>query len=375
MAEPSKGKLITIAIHTYEKAIILKALLEKEGIETTLNNVNLNKPEISSGVRVRIYEKDLPLALKLIEQSTTSTEPITPNKSKKNTPKILIPIDFSEYSIKACNIGFDFANKLDAKVVLLHSYLGINFAGSLPYNSDGYGSEIVNIQEDKELDRVSQLKMKNFVTKLKEDMRSGLIPRAEFKSLITEGVPEDAIIEEAKQMKALLVVMGTRGKDKKEAELIGSVTAEVLDSGKFPVFTVPENISINNINDIKNVVFFSNLCQQDLISFDIFARLFNKESLHVNIVPILDKKSQKVDERNRALLEYSEEHYPNFTFSIKTFPDDKFIKDFDNYIQAEKIDLIIIPNKKRNIFARLFNPSIAHKMLFHSDTPMLVVPV
>ena len=35
----------------------------------------------------------------------------------------------------------------------------------------------------------------------------------------------------------------------------------------------------------------------------------------------------------------------------------------------------IIPNKKKNIFARLFNPSVAHKILFLTDTPMLVVPV
>ena len=36
---------------------------------------------------------------------------------------------------------------------------------------------------------------------------------------------------------------------------------------------------------------------------------------------------------------------------------------------------IIIPNRKRNIFARLFNPSLAHKMLFLSDTPLLVIPI
>jgi Universal stress protein UspA and related nucleotide-binding proteins len=38
------------------------------------------------------------------------------------------------------------------------------------------------------------------------------------------------------------------------------------------------------------------------------------------------------------------------------------------------IDMLVIGNRKRNIFARLFNPSMAHKMLFHSDTPLLVIP-
>ncbi len=34
-------RLITIAIHTYEKALTLKSILEREGIYVELNNVNL----------------------------------------------------------------------------------------------------------------------------------------------------------------------------------------------------------------------------------------------------------------------------------------------------------------------------------------------
>lgn len=375
---PNKGKLITLAIHTYERAQSLKDLLEREGIDTVIHNVNLSKPEISSGVRVRIYEGDLPLALKIIEQQDIITQPhkvLSHKKNSKDTPHILIPIDFSEYSLKACAIGFDFANKLGAKVVLFHSYVSMNFSGGLPFSSESYSSDIVDMEDNKELDKISQSKMRAFCNKIRSEINDGTLPAADFKSTITEGVPEDAIIEQAKQIHAILIVMGTRGKDKKEAELIGSVTAEVLDAGKFPVFTVPENITINNIYNIKKVIFFSNMSQQDLISFDTFVRLFSRHSLYVTIVPIFEKKPQKVDERNKALLDYSTEHYPNFEFSIKTFKDEKFIKDFDKYIQEENIDLIIIPNKKRNIFARLFSPSIAHKMLFHSDTPMLVVPV
>ena len=53
-------KLVTLAIHSYEKAQILKSLLETEGIEAYLHNVNQIQPVISAGVRVRIKETDLP---------------------------------------------------------------------------------------------------------------------------------------------------------------------------------------------------------------------------------------------------------------------------------------------------------------------------
>ena len=46
-----KDRLITLAIHTYPKALILKGVLESQGIAVVIQNVNLLKPVISPGVR------------------------------------------------------------------------------------------------------------------------------------------------------------------------------------------------------------------------------------------------------------------------------------------------------------------------------------
>ena len=53
-----EDKLVTLAILTYAKAQILKNVLENEGIETYIHNVNQIQPVVSSGVRVRIKESD-----------------------------------------------------------------------------------------------------------------------------------------------------------------------------------------------------------------------------------------------------------------------------------------------------------------------------
>ena len=62
-----EDKLVTLAILTYAKAQILKTVLESEGIEASIHNVNLIQPVVSSGVRVRIKESDLTKALQLIK--------------------------------------------------------------------------------------------------------------------------------------------------------------------------------------------------------------------------------------------------------------------------------------------------------------------
>lgn len=117
-----EDKLITLAILTYAKAQILKNVLENEGIEAYIHNVNLIQPVISSGVRLRIKESDLPHALQIIESSAWLSEDIIKGKESssernKEKRKVLIPIDFSNYSLKACQFGFSFANAINSEVV------------------------------------------------------------------------------------------------------------------------------------------------------------------------------------------------------------------------------------------------------------------
>ena len=130
-----EDKLVTLAILTYAKAQILKNVLENEGIETYIHNVNQIQPVVSSGVRVRIKESDLPHALKITESSAWLSEEVVGKSPKleKVSNKVLIPVDFSNYSLKACEFGFNFAQNIGAEVVLLHVYFTPIYATSLPY--------------------------------------------------------------------------------------------------------------------------------------------------------------------------------------------------------------------------------------------------
>ena len=76
-----EDKLVTLAIHTFEKAQILKTMLETEGIEVYIHNVNQIQPVVSAGVRVRIKESDLPHAC--VSSKTVNGLTRMPNKRKK----------------------------------------------------------------------------------------------------------------------------------------------------------------------------------------------------------------------------------------------------------------------------------------------------
>ncbi|MDE6333759.1 MAG: universal stress protein, partial [Muribaculaceae bacterium] len=124
-------RLITLAIHTYDRALAVRMLLEAEGIPVTLQNVNLEQPEVSSGVRVRIPEQDLPLALRIVENpeifSGTIAHAVTPTSHRC----VLVPIDFSEYSFNAAKVAVKLASARKADIVFLHSYIDPRLSGSV----------------------------------------------------------------------------------------------------------------------------------------------------------------------------------------------------------------------------------------------------
>ena len=117
-----EDKLVTLAIHTFEKAQILKTILETEGIEVYIHNVNQIQPVVSAGVRVRIKESDLPHALRIIEDNKWFEEPKEEEAKVNAVKKVLIPIDFSDYSAKACELGINYAHAVGAEVMIMHAY-------------------------------------------------------------------------------------------------------------------------------------------------------------------------------------------------------------------------------------------------------------
>lgn len=74
-----------------------------------------------------------------------------------------------------------------------------------------------------------------------------------------------------------------------------------------------------------------------------------------------------------GIKDYFQKQYPGLEIHYDVVMNDNLLKGLDKYIKDNQIDIITLTSYKRNIFARLFNPSIARKMIFHSDTPLLVI--
>lgn len=370
-----ENKLVTLAIHTNEKAQILKKVLESENIEVHIDNVD-EEDTISPGVRIRIRSTDLPKALNVVEnRHLFRYDDEETKRTDDGRPRILVPVDFSDYSLKACRIAFNLARDINAKVKILHVYFNPYYPTALPM-AEAFAYQG---KEEKEFQNVI-VRVRENIQKLcntiDTEIAAGNFPAVNYSYVLKEGLPEEEIVAFTKHYQPALIVMGTRGKDQKDADLIGSVTAEVIEMSRIPLMAIPEHTPFSDMNDVKRMAFLTNFSQRDLISFDEMVKVIEpfKRNIKMTLIHISLKKSEKKDEiMMQGINAYFSKQYPNLDFDYKMIETSDMLQSLDEFIRTEKIDILSLTTSKRNIFARMFSPSISRKMLFHSDTPLLVM--
>jgi nucleotide-binding universal stress UspA family protein len=81
-------------------------------------------------------------------------------------------------------------------------------------------------------------------------------------------------------------------------------------------------------------------------------------------------------ELDEAMLEGMQEalseKYPYAAFDCRLVHSPNLPDAIDHFIQDNGIDALALTTHRRNLFTRLFNPSIARKMILHTQTPVLV---
>ena len=405
------ARKVTVALHTRDHADRLRRLLKHEGVSADLVAARLSHKLTDHPIEVRVNEDDIPAVLRIIENieifplyDEATEADITEDREENDSVErqmsrttrrvglrrktvinrrsqektILVPVDFSEYSFTAARLAFDMASGHGASIVLLYAYVAPSRTDSFSITPDSGFLDIGAEEVAMEIDKVAKRKMEDFSERIKEYIKTGVIPAVKFTTEVYEGLAEEVILEYARNVSPMLIVMGTRGADKKESDMIGSVTAEVLDSCRSVAFTVPESMRLPIPKEgMRQVAFFANLDNDDFSVLEKVHELFPTSPFHINLVYAGRKKGRAEgnDREMEMLLDYCKVHYPGYVFDAKTVSGVGDIEDFEKMQQERPMEMIIIPNKRKNALARLFNPGLAHRLLFHCDIPMLAVPV
>ena len=138
--------------------------------------------------------------------------------------RILVPIDFSEHAEAVLEWAAHLATEHQSQIVLLHAYhLPVEFqqleGAYLP--ADFW----TNVKEE------AEQSLQRYV----EELRGRGLP---VDSVVREGYPATVIIDEAANLPADLIVIGTRGLSGRKHMLLGSIAERVVQKAHCPVLTV-----------------------------------------------------------------------------------------------------------------------------------------
>jgi nucleotide-binding universal stress UspA family protein len=140
------------------------------------------------------------------------------------TKKILIPVDFSGSSRKACEVGVELAATFRVSVTLLHVVPAITVSyGGVPY-----------------------IPAPEYTKFVEDSARSALRTEAErlqgrgvaIESMLKVGRAWEEIIEATKPLDVGLIVIGTHGRRGLPRTILGSVAEKVVRLSPVPVLTV-----------------------------------------------------------------------------------------------------------------------------------------
>jgi nucleotide-binding universal stress UspA family protein len=367
-----KDKIITIASYPYSRAQLLKGRLESEGIECFLSNINLVQGDISSGVKIRINEEDLENALRIIEQIKDeygAAKQKTIDKLK-NVRRILVPVDFSEKSENACIFALGLANILKAELKLIYSYFNPllstepYFEGFEYYQLDGV---VGNLHEE------AKLMIQKLVGRINQFAKQKYTGKIKISYFLDRGIPGDIILQFCEVYQPGVIVIGTQSKQENKTDLIGNVLKKLIGNINIPVLAVPHKPASLGVEYIHKVLYATDFNDSDfkaLRKLMTFLRPFNIKIYCVHIA--YDATNFFDSVKMELLRKHFSEEYGEFNLVCDMIQHSDVVEGLDEFIDEKDIDLIALTTHKRTLFERIFNPSLARKMLFHTNIPVFI---
>ncbi|EZH74772.1 universal stress protein UspA [Aquimarina atlantica] len=277
--------------------------------------------------------------------------------------KILVPIDFSEYSEYALQVAALLAKQQNAEIIVLHM-LGLSEAVLIKNET----------QEANEAMYYMKLAEKRFSTFLDKEYLKGI--------QVTETVQNYKIFSEinevAHENEADLIVMGSHGiSGLREEVFIGSNTEKVVRTSDIPVLVIKNPVDNFALN---KVVFACDFKIENIKAYHNAMKLFktldaNVHLLYVNLPGEQFRSSNQIEERVKEFLFKADSGNLDMYDKVTYFNDYSVESGVFNYSKKINADIIAIPTHGRRGLAHFFNGSIGEDIANHANKPVITFKI
>ncbi|MDT0644169.1 universal stress protein [Zunongwangia sp. F363] len=264
---------------------------------------------------------------------------------------IIVATDFSPEAENALSYAADFANKIEARVILFNSF-------TIPIH---LGNSILPAEA------LNRLEEEN--TALLEEKCKWLEEEKHLEAHYESGLMLDVATELNrlfKKYKADLIIMGMAGKSVAQ-DIFGNTTTSAIMKHSYPVLAVPEEVGFSGIN---NIPFAYDKMKEGHheISAKIceLAEFFDSKVEVFHVQKLMEKKC----ERKRIEKEFTDANY-----DFKEVESDEIIEEIENEIKRWPADLLVMVPQKYNFWESLLHRSKTRMMASRSAVPVLSIPL
>jgi nucleotide-binding universal stress UspA family protein len=145
--------------------------------------------------------------------------------------KVLVAVDFSETSDRVLRYGTGMAWALGAEAMVVHAV--VPPSGYLPLDRSLWGDDAAAHALMAQVDEAARREIDAFMARQPDEIRSSVPAH------LRTGRADQAILAEAKERQADIIVLGVRGKDSVQRPLLGAVATKIMRQASCPVLLVP----------------------------------------------------------------------------------------------------------------------------------------
>jgi nucleotide-binding universal stress UspA family protein len=273
---------------------------------------------------------------------------------------ILVPFDFSEEAENAFKFAQEIAALSSARLKLVHI---IEIPTTQHFNTMGE----VNLEED----YVDKIYMVELVDKRKKQLKEienelGVQP-FKFSTRLSFGNPYAGISKEITEIKADLVVMGSKGSSGLEEILIGSNTEKVVRHAKCPVITVK---TPTKVKSIKKIVFASDFSEDSKKVMNKLKDLQTLLGASLHLVKINTPNSFENSKKSKQKINEFIQTNNLENVKVDIFNSSSEEEGILEYAEELQADLIAMATHGRTGFLHLLSGSIAEDVVNAAKRPV-----
>ncbi|MCS6824816.1 MAG: universal stress protein [Cytophagaceae bacterium] len=270
---------------------------------------------------------------------------------------ILVPTDFSKGADIALEYACEFASKLGAKIVLMHSYHMV--PGRRIYTLEQIENLMKQIRQD------AENRLKKYVSDVEKKY-----PSVAIEFVNESGLLFDVIQKTIEEKNIDAIIMGTKGASGFQEYFVGSNTANVIENCNIPVFVIPEEA---HYHPIKKILYATDFEYDDITAIKKLVDLASVYDAEIEVVHISPGGKYEVS-LNEELMNWFKDiaqtqiKYPKLYFK-NVIDNTSILSALNTLIKNKNIDLVAMSTTGKTFIKRLFTGSISRKMAYHTDIP------